>query len=138
MGERVPAVFIPSSRSPPTLGAPTTSAPPIVPIVTHETILVVEDEPDILGLIKLNLEGAGYRVQTAGDGLQAMVRKQNMEATRVMIDHGVKILKVSDDQVEQFKSLSARALQKMRGENFSPRTLDELKSHLETYRQKKK
>lgn len=72
------------------------------------------------------------------DGLQEMVRKQNMEATQVMIDHGIKILKVPDDQIEQYKSLSTRALQNMRGENFSPQTLTELKSHLETYRQKKK
>ena len=72
------------------------------------------------------------------DGLQTMVRKQNQEATRVMIDHGVKILKVPDDQVEQFKSLSTRAMQNMRGANFSPQTLTELKSHLERYRQEKK
>jgi TRAP-type C4-dicarboxylate transport system substrate-binding protein len=71
-------------------------------------------------------------------GLQTMVRKQNQEATQVMIDHGVKILKVPDDQVEQFKNLSTRALQKMRGENFSPQTLAELKAHLEQYRHKKK
>ena len=55
-----------------------------------------------------------------------------------MIDHGIKILKVSDDQVEQFKSLSTRAMQNMRGAKFSPQTLIELKSHLKRYRQEKK
>jgi two-component system phosphate regulon response regulator PhoB len=42
------------------------------------TILVVEDEPAIQELIKLNLEQAGYRVLQASDGAQAvaMVRAE--------------------------------------------------------------
>ncbi len=35
-------------------------------------ILVVDDEPDTLGLIELTLETAGYEVQTAPNGSQAL------------------------------------------------------------------
>ena len=71
-------------------------------------------------------------------GLLGMVRKQNQEAIKVMVDYGIKILKVPDDQVEQFKELSARALQKMRGLSFSPGTLKEVRAQLEAYRRTRK
>jgi DNA-binding response OmpR family regulator len=35
-------------------------------------VLVVDDEPDIRALIKINLEGAGYRVVTAASGEEAL------------------------------------------------------------------
>lgn len=35
-------------------------------------VLVVDDEPDIRDLIRLNLEAAGHRVATAGDGREAL------------------------------------------------------------------
>ncbi len=35
-------------------------------------VLVVDDEPDIRELIQINLEGAGYRVATAGSGEEAL------------------------------------------------------------------
>jgi DNA-binding response OmpR family regulator len=35
-------------------------------------ILVVDDEPHVLKLVKANLESSGYRVLTAGDGAQAV------------------------------------------------------------------
>lgn len=34
-------------------------------------ILVVDDDPDILGLIRLHLGSAGYEVRTAQDGIEA-------------------------------------------------------------------
>jgi len=37
-------------------------------------ILVVEDEPDIRLVVKARLETAGYRVETAADGLEALNR----------------------------------------------------------------
>ncbi|MEW6671290.1 MAG: TRAP transporter substrate-binding protein DctP [Thermodesulfobacteriota bacterium] len=72
------------------------------------------------------------------DGLQAMVRRQNEDAMKVMADYGVKTLKVPDDEVEQFKDLAAKALQKMMGSSFSPQTLNALKEHLAVYRRTKK
>ena len=37
----------------------------------QKRILAVDDEPGIARLIKVNLERAGYRVETAGDGAEA-------------------------------------------------------------------
>jgi CheY-like chemotaxis protein len=39
---------------------------------TGETILVVEDEPSVRGLVERVLIGAGYHVMTATDGIQAL------------------------------------------------------------------
>ncbi len=36
------------------------------------SVLVVDDEADIAGLLRLLLEGAGYRVAVAGDGRAAL------------------------------------------------------------------
>ncbi len=35
------------------------------------SILVVDDDPDILGLMRLHLSAAGYEVRTAQDGIEA-------------------------------------------------------------------
>ena len=72
------------------------------------------------------------------DGLQTMVRRQNEDAMKVMADYGLKILTVSDDEVQKFKDLAATALQKMSGSNFSQQTLNELKEHLADYRKTRK
>ena len=40
--------------------------------MTHETILVVDDEPAIVQVIRQRLEREGYRVQAAGDGHSAL------------------------------------------------------------------
>ena len=40
--------------------------------MSQARILVVDDEPDTLGLIELTLQTAGYSVRTAGNGDQAL------------------------------------------------------------------
>ena len=35
-------------------------------------ILLVDDEPDIIEIIKFNLEKKGYQIYTASDGLEAI------------------------------------------------------------------
>jgi two-component system phosphate regulon response regulator PhoB len=40
--------------------------------MAHETILVVEDEPEILELVRYNLEKQGYRVACAASGEEAL------------------------------------------------------------------
>ncbi len=37
-----------------------------------KTILVVDDEPDVRGYLRMILEDAGFRVVTAGDGVEAL------------------------------------------------------------------
>jgi len=50
------------------------------------TVLVVDDEPDILLLHRLNLERAGHRVVLAADGLTALERIGTDEPDAVVLD----------------------------------------------------
>jgi two-component system alkaline phosphatase synthesis response regulator PhoP len=49
-------------------------------------ILVVDDEPDILLLHRLNLEGAGHDVLLAADGMKALERIDNDRPDVVVLD----------------------------------------------------
>jgi len=49
-------------------------------------ILVVDDEPDTLGLIELTLQTAGYQVHTAPDGEQALEKLRNESYNLVLLD----------------------------------------------------
>jgi len=50
------------------------------------TILVVDDEPDILLLHRLNLEAAGHRVVLAADGVTALERIAEERPDVVVLD----------------------------------------------------
>ena len=56
-----------------------------------ETILLVEDEPTLLELLKSVFEDEGYRVVTAGDGEEAVeiFRKKENEVRVVLTDMGL-------------------------------------------------
>jgi DNA-binding response OmpR family regulator len=49
-------------------------------------ILVVDDEPDILLLHRLNLEGAGHEVLLAADGMKALERISSDRPDCVVLD----------------------------------------------------
>ena len=49
-------------------------------------VLVVDDQRDILGLIKLRLEQAGYEVVTATDGERALELVQRLKPNLVVLD----------------------------------------------------
>ncbi len=49
-------------------------------------ILVVDDEPDILLLHRLNLEGAGHQVLLAADGMKALERIDGDRPDMVVLD----------------------------------------------------
>jgi DNA-binding response OmpR family regulator len=49
-------------------------------------VLVVDDQRDILGLIKLRLEQAGYEVITATDGEQALELVRSRQPNLVVLD----------------------------------------------------
>jgi TRAP-type C4-dicarboxylate transport system substrate-binding protein len=78
--------------------------------------------------------------QTHMSQLKRVIRKQNQEALQVMAKHGVKILSPSEDQLKEFKKLSAKAMQKQqqRGKSFSKKVRDEVDAHLEAFRSEKK
>jgi CheY-like chemotaxis protein len=50
------------------------------------TLLVVDDEPDLVELMRLMLEGAGYRVVVAGDGREALRLLDQARCDLVMSD----------------------------------------------------
>ncbi|MDJ0852046.1 MAG: response regulator [Myxococcota bacterium] len=50
------------------------------------TILVIDDEPDLLELVRVNLDQAGYRVETAADGREAMASLRRDRPDLVVLD----------------------------------------------------
>ena len=54
---------LPSGTHPPMAASPAQDAP---------TVLLVDDEPDLVELLQYALEGAGYRVVTAADGAEGL------------------------------------------------------------------
>jgi diguanylate cyclase (GGDEF)-like protein len=51
-----------------------------------ETILVVDDDPDIARFVEVNLRSAGYDVAVAGDGEEALERAANIRPDLVLLD----------------------------------------------------
>src|SRR5581483_9680922 len=51
-----------------------------------ETILVVNDDPDIARFVEVNLRSAGYEVAVAGDGEEALQRASEMRPDLVLLD----------------------------------------------------
>ena len=49
-------------------------------------ILVVDDEPDAVELIKFNLKGAGYEVLTAADGEEALKKARSLLPDLIVLD----------------------------------------------------
>jgi TRAP-type C4-dicarboxylate transport system substrate-binding protein len=68
------------------------------------------------------------------DRLKLVIRKENQEALRVMAKHGAKILKPSNDQINEFKELSDRAMKRLGEKSFSKKIRQEVAGHLNTFR----
>jgi diguanylate cyclase (GGDEF)-like protein len=51
-----------------------------------ETILVVDDDPDIARFVEVNLRSAGYDVSVASDGEEALSRAQELRPDLVLLD----------------------------------------------------
>jgi TRAP-type C4-dicarboxylate transport system substrate-binding protein len=66
--------------------------------------------------------------------LKHVIRKENQEALKVMAKHGVKILKPSPDQIEEFKALSNKAMNHLGEKSFSKEIRAEVEGHLKAYR----
>jgi two-component system response regulator PrrA len=56
------------------------------------TVLVVDDEPDILLLHRINLEAAGHRVVLAADGVTALERIEEHSPDAVILDVRMPVL----------------------------------------------
>lgn len=53
---------------------------------TGAHVLIVDDEPDMLMLLRLLLEGEGYRTSLAGDGVTALQRVRDERPDLVVLD----------------------------------------------------
>ncbi|MBI2168259.1 MAG: response regulator, partial [Actinobacteria bacterium] len=53
------------------------------------TVLVVDDEPDILEILQITLESAGHRVVTAADGAQALAAVEKEIPDAILLDVGM-------------------------------------------------
>jgi len=54
--------------------------------MAKETILVVDDEKNIVELARLYLEKEGYRVEDAGDGVEALAKIKSLQPALVVLD----------------------------------------------------
>ena len=71
------------------------------------------------------------------DILKLAVRKENQEAIEVMAKHGVKRIRPSEEQINEFKNLSIKAMNRQVGKSFSRRIKDEVIDYVEEYRKGK-
>jgi TRAP-type C4-dicarboxylate transport system substrate-binding protein len=71
------------------------------------------------------------------DQLKLVVRKENQEAIRVMSKHGVKLIRPSEEQINEFKDISTRAMKRQIGKSFSKKIKDDVSGYVEEYRRKK-
>jgi TRAP-type C4-dicarboxylate transport system substrate-binding protein len=69
--------------------------------------------------------------------LKLAIRKENQEAIQVMVKHGVKIIRPSEDQIEGFKRVSQKAMISQTGKSFSKKVRDEVIANLQEYRKGK-
>ena len=76
--------------------------------------------------------------QQRQDQLKSITRNENQDAIKVMVKNGVKIVTPSNDQIEEYKRLSSRAMGHIGGQTFSKKILDEVTSLLESYRRGRK
>ena len=60
-------------------------------------ILVVDDEPDLLELVRFNLERAGFSVETAASGCEALERLRRAPPDLMLLD--VMLPDVSDTEI---------------------------------------
>ena len=67
------------------------------------TILCVDDEPDILEILKYNLSSEGYNVLTANDGLSAISKAKEIIPNLIIID----IMMPNMDGIEACEKLRA-------------------------------
>jgi CheY-like chemotaxis protein len=54
--------------------------------VKHATVLIVDDDPDLIRLLRTTLEIGGYRVESASDGREALVRLEEGHIDTIVLD----------------------------------------------------
>ena len=54
--------------------------------MANKKILLVDDEPELIEMVKLRLEANGYEVITAGDGLEALDKARSENPCLILLD----------------------------------------------------
>lgn len=54
--------------------------------MAYATILLVDDDPDLVEIVQTFLESRGYRVEVAMDGVEALARLEEMHPELVLLD----------------------------------------------------
>jgi DNA-binding response OmpR family regulator len=67
-------------------------------------VLVVEDEPAIADVLRLNLRAAGYGVEVVGDGASALEAARDLRPSAIVLDIGLPVL----DGIEVCRRLRGR------------------------------
>ena len=68
--------------------------------------------------------------------LKKEIRKENQEAIKVMAKHGVKLIRPSEEEIDEFKGLSTKAMNRQIGKSFSQKIKNEVIGHVEEYRRR--
>jgi TRAP-type C4-dicarboxylate transport system substrate-binding protein len=66
--------------------------------------------------------------------LKIVTRNENRDAVKVMVKNRIKIITPSKDQVNEFKTLSNKAMGHLENQSFSKKVLEEVNTFLEIYR----
>ena len=72
---------------------------------THK-VLVVDDDPDILELLKYNLKKEGYEIETADDGIKGVEIAKRFNPDLILLD----IMMPQQDGVETCRQIRERFL----------------------------
>jgi len=96
-----------------------------------KTILVVDDDPDIVETSKTILETAGYKVETAANGTEALAKARSKKPDLVILDimmdketegFHVSYEMKSSDETKEIPVIILTAVGKKSGFKFSPQT----------------
>jgi TRAP-type C4-dicarboxylate transport system substrate-binding protein len=93
----------------------------------------------MFGTIPSNLQEIVKKVfQYHTSLLNERTRRDNDEAIRVMVKQGIKLVTPTDEETEEFKRISLKAVDELAGTVFSKDVFAEIKSHIDQYRKAQK
>ncbi len=97
----------------------------------QKTILIVDDDPDVVEATKVVLEAAGYAVESASNGKKGLEKAQELKPDviilDVMMDSATEGFQVTyklreDERTKDIPILMVSSIEKKMGMKFSPET----------------
>ena len=71
------------------------------------------------------------------DRLKLVLRKENQEAVKVMVKHGVELIEPPEEEVIEFKKVAQKAMEQQIDKSFSRKTKNDIISYIEEFRKSK-